>query len=405
MDAAGFSILDAVLDGGTSRIKPRRSVVTGFVPPQTDPEDFGEIAFNLTDRKLFIRDADGEASQIIQGIAEHSTALTYAAGDFAVVGDILYLCITPVPVPGPFVPANWRALTGASAGLSGAVITAPGAAGRNRIVPAAAAAEGLIIDAPPTQTADLLSIPGTAASDTGKLAVDALGFPNKRFGASIWRQTQPTHAFTFRGQAAAFNGTSWVPANAATPTGKALALVDEIIDANTLVLRSAGRIVDLQTGAFAGGIITPGATYYVSDTVAGQLTTTKPLTARVDPVLIAISATAGIVAVDNVAPTPPPSTTVDPTPPANPTVGQLWYDTGPSDTLFVWVSDGSGSRWAPAVVIPTLPPATTVGVTPPASPQVGQLWFSTVAPVGLFVWHASANGSRQWVQTSSGASA
>jgi hypothetical protein len=394
MDADGFEILNTRIDGSGSELLLNRSTQTGTVPPPAEPAALGEPLVNLPDRKLYVRDAAGIPRLIAQGLAAYAVDIVYQPGDLVILGDAIHVRTAPTGPAGPFEPEDWLALTGASEGLSGAVVTAPDAPLRNRIVPGGPAVEGLVIDGAPTQTADLLSIPGTAASDTGKLAVDALGFPNKRFGASIWRQPQPTHGFTFRGQVAAFTGAAWVLASAAAPTGKAIALVDEIIDANTVVLRSAGRIVDLQAGAFAGGIITPGTLYYVSETVPGQLTGTPPVANRVDPVLRAITATSGVVAIDNAGPALPPGTTVSATPPANPTSGQLWFDTGERDALFIWVDNDGPPRWAPSLVPP---PGTFIGPTAPPNPEPGQLWFRTTSPTGLLVWDGTV-----WLPTTSG---
>jgi hypothetical protein len=282
----------------------------------------------------------------------------------------------------------------------GSVILAPAAAGRNRIVPTVAAAEGILIDAPSTQTADLLAIEGTGLSDTGRWAVDALGFSNQRVGAVVWRQAEPTHNFTFRGQPAAFDGARWVPADAEEPLGAALALVQEIIDANTLVLRAGGRITNLQTGAFAGGTITPGTAYYVSSTVAGQLTPVEPTTGRRDPVLTTISATAGVVttgASRNLVEAPPP-TAVGPTAPASPELGDLWYRTTAPIGLYVWRDDVSIGEWVPATL-----PEVHVGDAAPTAPQPGNLWFKTAEPVGLYIWYVDVDSS-QWVSVGGGGS-
>lgn len=382
-----------------TKIKAARTPVTGRVAAPTTAADYGELSVNIADRKLYIRNAAGVSTLIAQGIANYSAALIYALGDLTIESNKLYVCTTAIPVPEPFNPAKWTLLGGGGT-TDGSVILAPATAGRNRIVPAAAAAEGLLIDAPSTQTADLLAIPGTALSDTGVWAVDAQGFSNQRVGAVVWRQPEPTHGFTFRGQPAAFDGTRWVPAEADVPTGIALALVQEIIDANTLVLRSSGRITNLQTGAFAGGTITPGTVYYVSATVAGQLTPVEPTTGRRDAVLIATSATTGVVTTgaSRTLTDAPAPTVVGPTPPASPELGDLWYRTTAPIGLYVWRDDVSIGEWVPATYIP---PVMTVSDTAPVAPVVGELWYRTVSPVGLFVWHSSANGSFQWVETAS----
>lgn len=382
-----------------TKIKAARTPVTGRIVAPTTGDDYGELSVNIADRKLFIRDAAGVSRLIAQGIANYSAALIYAVGDLAIESNKLYLCSVAVPVPEPFDPANWTLLGGGGT-TDGSVILAPAAAGRNRIVPAAAAAEGILIDAPSTQTADLLAIPGTALSDTGVWAVDAQGFSNQRVGAVVWRQAEPTHNFSFRGQPAAFDGARWVPADADEPLGTALALVQEIIDANTLVLRAGGRITNLQTGAFAGGTIAPATAYYVSSAVPGQLTPVEPTTGRRDPVLTTISATAGVVSTGssrNLVEAPPP-TVVGPTAPPAPELGDLWYRTTAPIGLYVWRDDVSIGEWVPA----TLPvPAVIVSDVAPSTPDAGQLWFRTVDPVGLFIWYTDTDSS-QWVQIGGG---
>lgn len=381
------------------KIKAKRSVTTGSIPPTTVAADIGELGVNLVDRKLYVRDGTGAAALIAQGIANYSAALIYALGDLTIEANKLYVCTTAVPVPEPFDLTNWTLLGGGGGGdLTAAVILAPATAGRNRIVPAAAAAEGILIDAPSTQTADLLAIEGTGLSDTGRWAVDALGFSNQRAGAVVWRQPEPTHGFVSRGQPAAFNGTRWVPADASETWGIALALVQEIIDANTLVLRSDGRITGLQTAAFAGGTITPGTVYYVSDAVTGQLTPVEPTVGRRDPVLIATGATTGVVttgASRNLTEAPPP-VAVGPTAPANPELGDLWYRTTAPIGLYVFRDDVSIGEW-----VASTPSNTFIGDTPPASPVAGTLWFKTIDPVGLYIWYIDIDSS-QWVSVGGG---
>lgn len=80
-----------------------------------------------------------------------------------------------------------------------------------------------------------------------------------------------------------------------------------------------------------------------------------------------------------------PPTAVGPTPPAGPTTGDLWFDTG-NNTLNVW----DGMAWVP--VSSAGPPAIPLGDTdPPTSPEVGELWWD-LATAKLFLWDGT-----QWV--------
>jgi hypothetical protein len=279
-----------------AKIRVNRSETTGQTPTTTAPADIGEISVNIEDRKVFVRDSTGAAQLVADRISDYSAAAQYLTGDFAIEGGILYRANADVPAPEPFDPAKWDALgNGGGGDLNGAVILAPQAAGRNTVTTVGEpAVEGLVITGDPSQSADLLRVGGTQAGDTGKWAINSLGFPNKRGGSVSWRQTEPTHPFTAIGQPADYDGNSWVLGDASNAGQATYALVEEIIDANTVVLRSGGIIEDLQASAFAGGVINVGNVYYVSDT-AGLLTDTSVAEERV--ALLVLTPTTGLVLV------------------------------------------------------------------------------------------------------------
>lgn len=277
-----------------SQIKLQRSDTTGAAPGAGAASDFGEVSANVTDRKLFMLDATGAPVTIADRILTFDPARNYATDDIVVRNGFMWQAKAAIPA-GAFDASDWNQI-GATAAQE-AVLTEPDSAERNTIdLTGIPSHKGLVIKGDPAQLVNLLEIPGTAAADTRSAIVDPQGFPNSRFGPSIFRVVQATHPFGYRGQAVAHNGSAWVLANANDPALPVIAVIEQIIDANTFVLRTGGRIEQLQTGSFAGGTIVAGSTYYVSDTVPGQLTTTISAV-RPDPVLRAISATTGVLLV------------------------------------------------------------------------------------------------------------
>lgn len=92
---------------------------------------------------------------------------------------------------------------------------------------------------------------------------------------------------------------------------------------------------------------------------------------------------------------------VSSSPPSSPIVGYLWFNTLDS-TLYVRVETPSGESWEPASSDAPSPPVSgqvIVSASPPANPVVGLLWFNTVdnvlyirveTPSGGF-WESSCN--------------
>jgi hypothetical protein len=102
--------------------------------------------------------------------------------------------------------------------------------------------------------------------------------------------TQAGHGFAAL-NAVRHNGTAWVKSTADNATNaEVYGLVAEVYDANSFKLVTEGRLSGL-TG------LTPGATYFLSPTVAGLITTTEPTTIGnvTKPVFNAEGSTSGLV--------------------------------------------------------------------------------------------------------------
>lgn len=102
--------------------------------------------------------------------------------------------------------------------------------------------------------------------------------------------SQAGNGFTL-GEAVYFNGTNWVAAKADAVGTLGIALVSVVGDPNFTVM-FAGKLTGMP-----GGTFTAGAYYFVSDSVAGALTATEPVTAGhfSNPILFALSDTSGEV--------------------------------------------------------------------------------------------------------------
>jgi len=126
--------------------------------------------------------------------------------------------------------------------------------------------------------------------------VSADGIPTGNLAWGIYKIHQVAHSFTKVGQPASFDGTNWTLARADTNSTLAQAVVKEILDADNFVLQVGGSIENLDSTAFAGGTIQPGTVYYVSSSVAGQLTSAPPASPGIaNPVLFTLAGTSGFV--------------------------------------------------------------------------------------------------------------
>jgi hypothetical protein len=98
-----------------------------------------------------------------------------------------------------------------------------------------------------------------------------------------------SHSFS-GGEAIYFDGTNWLLADASNIAKLGLAMVKDVIDANNFNAIFSGLITGLSG-------LTSGQYYFVSDSVAGQITSTEPTspTSYSNPILLANSTTSGIV--------------------------------------------------------------------------------------------------------------
>lgn len=117
------------------------------------------------------------------------------------------------------------------------------------------------------------------------MSTSTVPFAQSGSGGTL-RVTQAAHGFT-QGQAIQLDGATWALAQADDSGTLAVGLAD-VIDANTFRVVHSGTVNGL-----AG--LTAGDYYYVSSTTAGALTSTEPVTGFSNPILLATSATAGVV--------------------------------------------------------------------------------------------------------------
>lgn len=91
--------------------------------------------------------------------------------------------------------------------------------------------------------------------------------------------------------------------------------------------------------------------------------------------------------------------TIGETPPENPDVGDMWYNSVLGRT-FIWYEDVDSVQWVDSAPFNLEPDDGTgatvsVGSLPPASPNSGDLWYSTIKG-RLFIWYIDTDSS-QWV--------
>lgn len=106
--------------------------------------------------------------------------------------------------------------------------------------------------------------------------------------ASVWAEIIPGHDLA-PGIAVYNNGTSWLRARADVEATTAKAIVRAV--SGTRVTFQQSGLLEVLTG------LTPGATYWLSATTAGQLVTAKPATGYAQVIFSAMSSTRALVAV------------------------------------------------------------------------------------------------------------
>ena len=303
-----------------TRIRIQRSGTTGVKQNVSAPVDNGEISANTADAKLFVRNATGTPVQIAQMTRTYNASNLYSVDDLCIFnegqGEAIYLCTTDVTAPEAFDAAKWLQIGAAGGGAPGGddITKTPTLQTENTITidgvnddagGAGDNVEGLIVDAGSVGTTSRSPTFGQRATIVADLAgaiIDENGVPSERFGNQVFLVRELTHPFTLRGQAAMFNGSNWALAVPDTE-GLQYAFVREIVDADTVMLQANGAIPDPDDAVFAGGAPVDGATYFISGSVAGQLSQTAgtvPVKAGVvfnnDQFLISLSETASSTA-------------------------------------------------------------------------------------------------------------
>jgi len=116
-------------------------------------------------------------------------------------------------------------------------------------------------------------------------------------GTTSFQVTQASHGFTAIGTPVAMNGGQWTPARSNTFETCAVALVEKIIDSDTLILTTGGILPDLSPNAFLGNVApTAGKLYYCANTGSGRLTEIAPEDGDIfNGVMVATSPTSGVV--------------------------------------------------------------------------------------------------------------
>jgi hypothetical protein len=168
---------------------------------------------------------------------------------------------------------------------------------------------------------------------------------------AIWTETQVAHGFTLIGTPIHFDDTSnlWVLADEDAERF-CHAIIREVIDADTLILQSAGEVINMAAAVAADGFWVLGQSYALS-TTPGKLTASTS-SSRQNMLVITDVGGGGLgvgvlLAMDIANLTPPASE--GPTPPSNPTVGDLWLRTDNYPGLYVAMPRSGGDAvWAQA---------------------------------------------------------
>ena len=109
----------------------------------------------------------------------------------------------------------------------------------------------------------------------------------------------------------------------------------------------------------------------------------------------------GVGAWIDATPTPPPVTvSTSQVPPSEPLEGDLWWDSV-NGRMYLYYTDADSSQWVDASPVPDNAmrgnSIITQGTSPPANPEMDDLWFNTESG-NLFIYYTDADSS-QWVIT------
>lgn len=255
---------------------------TGVAPTATVAGDLGELMVNISDRKLYARDAAGAAVPVTKYIADHDPALAYKAGDLVINGTQFLRCNADIAAKA-FDAGDWTVISPAGGTGSSALLKAPTAVDHNTVdLTGLPTTFGLVVTPDTNQSVDLLRVGGAGPSGA-RSRIDRFGVPAPGLSGNVRVVSQVGHPFSSRGQPVAYDGT-YKLAVSTDPALYPVAIVEEVIDVNSLIIRYSGWTEQLQAASFPGASITDGAIYYLSNTPGG-LSLTPPATGDTIPVL------------------------------------------------------------------------------------------------------------------------
>lgn len=272
-----------------NRLKVLRTTAAGTQPPTGVADDYGRLAINLTDSKMWAYNAAGTPSLIGYLVTDHSASKAYRIGDLVVQAQVLYSCIVNIP-PKAFTSTDWQSVSD----FRGELLYRAPTQQVQATMTMGTTGISFRVTANAGQVSDLMEWRNGADQVVSTIRPD--GYPGPAFGRPTFRVDQVAHSFTAVGQPARFDGTNWVLADANTEAGFAIAVVKSIINANAFELQVAGRIDGMQNAAFESGAYVANSRYYVSVATPGKLTVTPPPDpADANPVLHTLSGGAAII--------------------------------------------------------------------------------------------------------------
>lgn len=252
----------------TNRVRLLRSLTAGGQPGSGTAADYGRLAVNLTDRRVWMYGATGTPTLVASFVGDHQTTRAYQVGDLVVQGRTIYRCIVNHNPKG-FTPTDWETVADDTGVLLYRTPTLQAQA--TMTMGAAGVSARVVAHASQSAALQQWQVGASVISD-----IRADGYPGGAFGRMVFRVDQVAHSFSAVGQPARFDGSNWVLAEANTPAGFATGIVRRIIDANAVEIQVGGRIDGMEAGAFESGAYAANTLYYVSVATPGKLTATPP---------------------------------------------------------------------------------------------------------------------------------
>lgn len=274
LDMGGNSIVDAIADGGIySDMVPSPEDRFFYRSPQsdnpgalapTDPVYRRMLAFNTGDKRIFGYDGVGNSVILQHKTEAFDTSKAYLTGDQLLSAGNALLIANQNNGPGSYDASNWDPIA-----PEDYVTELPSASNTNVIQPGDTTTVNIGLKAIAAQVEPLLE----TESDTGTKLGGVLptGVEFGLMEGNVFDRQQFAHSFTKAGQPASYDGANWILASSAAEATLGVAVVEKVIDANNIRIRSAGRLPGIDPSVVSGGVVTPGQFYYVSETPAGQL--------------------------------------------------------------------------------------------------------------------------------------